>query len=165
MNNFVFSQDPVLFQSTIPMQAPFNDVVEMKKQFDASVAQYQAMQQQFPQMQQSKNSQIDYLGELDNLTKNVDSDVAETLSVNVDYLRINNELQAMIQEEMIKNVKWSINNNPEAINKMTSLRDIILSTKKEKSDENSRNLMELNDYIKNYSDLTFDEYKKLKNNK
>lgn len=165
MNNFVFSQDPVLFQSTIPMQAPFNDVVEMKKQFDASVAQYQAMQQQFPQMQQSKNSQIDYLGELDNLTKNVDSDVAETLSVNVDYLRINNELQTMIQEEMIKNVKWSINNNPEAINKMTSLRDIILSTKKEKSDENSRNLMELNDYIKNYSDLTFDEYKKLKNNR
>lgn len=165
MNNFVFSQDPVLFQSTIPMQAPFNDVVEMKKQLDASVAQYQAMQQQFPQMQQSKNSQIDYLGELDNLTKNVDSDVAETLSVNVDYLRINNELQTMIQEEMIKNVKWSINNNPEAINKMTSLRDIILSTKKEKSDENSRNLMELNDYIKNYSDLTFDEYKKLKNNR
>lgn len=165
MNNFVFSQDPVLFQSTIPMQAQFNDVAEMKKQFEDSVAQYQAMQQQFPQMRQSKNSQIDYLGELDNLTKNVDSDVAETLSVNVDYLRINNELQTMIQEEMIKNVKWSINNNPEAINKMTSLRDIILSTKKEKSDENNRNLMELNDYIKNYSDITFDEYKKLKNNR
>jgi hypothetical protein len=46
---------------------------------------------------------------------------------------------------------------------MTSLRDMILSTKKEKNDENSRNLMELNDYIKNYSDLTFDEYKRLKN--
>ena len=163
MNNFVFSQDPVLFQSTIPMQTQFSDVSEMKKQFDASVAQYQAMQQQFPQIQQSKNPQIDYLGELDNLTKNIDSDVAESLSVNVDYLRINSELQAMIQEEMIKNVKWSINNNPEAINKMTSLRDMILSTKKEKNDENSRNLMELNDYIKNYSDLTFDEYKRLKN--
>lgn len=165
MNNFVFSQDPVLFQSTIPMQTPFSDGSEIKKQFDATMAQYQAMQQQFPQIQQSKNTQIDYLGELDTLTKNVDSDVAETLSVNVDYLRINSELQAMIQEEMIRNVKWSINNNPEAINKMTSLRDIILSTKKEKNDENSRNMMELNDYIKNYSDLTFDEYKKLKNSR
>ena len=165
MNNFVFSQDPVLFQSTIPMQTPFNDGSEIKKQFDATMAQYQAMQQQFPQIQQSKNTQIDYLGELDTLTKNVDSDVAETLSVNVDYLRINSELQAMIQEEMIRNVKWSINNNPEAVNKMTSLRDIILSTKKEKNDENSRNMMELNDYIKNYSDLTFDEYKKLKNSR
>ena len=165
MNNFVFSQDPVLFQSTIPMQTPFSDGSEIKKQFDATMAQYQAMQQQFPQIQQSKNTQIDYLGELDTLTKNVDSDVAETLSVNVDYLRINSELQAMIQEEMIRNVKWSINNNPEAVNKMTSLRDIILSTKKEKNDENSRNMMELNDYIKNYSDLTFDEYKKLKNSR
>lgn len=165
MNNFVFSQDPVLFQSTIPMQTPFSDGSEIKKQFDATMAQYQAIQQQFPQIQQSKNTQIDYLGELDSLTKNVDSDVAETLSVNVDYLRINSELQAMIQEEMIRNVKWSINNNPEAINKMTSLRDIILSTKKEKNDENSRNMMELNDYIKNYSDLTFDEYKKLKNSR
>ena len=37
--------------------------------------------------------------------------------------------------------------------------------KKEKNDENNRNLMELNDYIKNFSDLTFDEYKQLKNKK
>jgi hypothetical protein len=162
VNNFVFSQDPVLFQSTIPMQTSFNDGAEMKKQFDATMAQYQAMQQHMPQITQQKNTQIDYLGELDSLTKNINSDVAETLSVNTEYLRINNELQLMIQEEMIRNVKWSINNNPEAINKMTSLRDIILTTKKEKNEENSRNMMELNDYIKNYSDLTFDEYKKLK---
>ena len=33
---------------------------------------------------------------------------------------------------------------------------------KEKSDENNRNLMELNDYIKNYSDITFNEYKQFK---
>ena len=40
-----------------------------------------------------------------------------------------------------------------------------LTENKEKNDENNRNLMELNDYIKNYSDLTFDEYKRLKNTK
>jgi hypothetical protein len=136
----------------------------MKRQLDATIAQYQSLQQ-LPPIQPQKNTQVDYLGELDNLTKNVDSDIAETLSLNVDYLRLNNELQNMIQEEMLKNVKWSINNNPEAINKMTSIRDIILSTKKEKSEENNRNMMELNDYIKNYSDLTFDEYKKLKRNR
>ena len=144
------------------MQPSFNDGAEMKKQFDATMAQYQAMQQHYSPIQQTRGTQVDYLGELDNLTRNIDSDVAETLSVNVDYLKLNNELQSMIQEEMIRNVKWSINNNPEAINKMTSLRDIIISAKKERSDENSRNMMELNDYIKNYSDITFDEYKKLK---
>ena len=164
MNNFVFSQDPLLFQSVIPQQSNYVDSTDMKRQLDATIAQYQSLQQ-LPPIQPQKNTQVDYLGELDNLTKNVDSDIAETLSLNVDYLRLNNELQNMIQEEMLKNVKWSINNNPEAINKMTSIRDIILSTKKEKSEENNRNMMELNDYIKNYSDLTFDEYKKLKRNR
>jgi hypothetical protein len=48
---------------------------------------------------------------------------------------------------------------------MERLKDIITSAKKEKTDENNRNLMELNDYIKNYSDLTFNEYKQLKNKK
>ena len=40
-----------------------------------------------------------------------------------------------------------------------------MTAKKEKNDENNKNLMELNDYIKNYSDLTFNEYKQLKNKK
>jgi hypothetical protein len=48
---------------------------------------------------------------------------------------------------------------------MERLKDIITSAKKEKNDEHNRNLMELNDYIKNYSDLTFNEYKQLKNKK
>jgi uncharacterized protein YgfB (UPF0149 family) len=64
---------------------------------------------------------------------------------------------------MLNNVKWKINNNPEAVSKMDKLRSIIMSAKKEKNEENNKNLMELNDYIKNYSDITFNEYKQLKN--
>ena len=40
--------------------------------------------------------------------------------------------------------------------------NMIQIAKKEKDDETNRNLMELNDYIKNYSSLAFDEYKELK---
>ena len=105
MNNFVFSQDPLLFQSVIPQQSNYVDNTDVKRQLDATIAQYQSLQQ-LPPIQPQKNTQIDYLGELDNLTKNVDSDIAETLSLNVDYLRLNNELQNMIQEEMLKNVKF-----------------------------------------------------------
>ena len=63
---------------------------------------------------------------------------------------------------MLKSIKWKINNNPDAVTKIDKLKNIILIAKKEKNDENNRNLMELNDYIKNYSDLTFDEYIQLK---
>ena len=45
---------------------------------------------------------------------------------------------------------------------MNRLKDIINNMYKSKSEEEKKNLSELNDYIKNYSDLTFNEYKKLK---
>ena len=63
----------------------------------------------------------------------------------------------------MKTVKWKINSNPDAISKMNRIKEIVESVRRLKNDEDKRNLSELNDYIKNYSDLTFNEYKKLKN--
>lgn len=160
MNNFVFSQDPLLFQSVLPKQSNiYQDGNELKQQYDAITAQYQAMQQKMQQQTPSK----DYLGELDTLTRDIDQDVADKLSNDLEYNQINAELQYLIQEEMLKSVRWKINNNPTAVSKIEKLRELILLAKREKNDENNRNMMELNEYIKNYSDLTFDEYKKLKN--
>lgn len=160
MNNFVFSQDPLLFQSVLPKQSNiYQDSNELKQQYDTITAQYQAMQQKMQQQTPSK----DYLGELDTLTRDIDQDVADKLSNDLEYNQINAELQYLIQEEMLKSVKWKINNNPTAVSKIEKLRELILLAKREKNDENNRNMMELNEYIKNYSDLTFDEYKKLKN--
>lgn len=160
MNNFVFSQDPLLFQSVLPKQSNiYQDGNELKQQYDAITSQYQAMQQKMQQQTPSK----DYLGELDTLTRDIDQDVADKLSNDSEYNQINTELQYLIQEEMLKSVRWKINNNPTAVSKIEKLRELILLAKREKNDENNRNMMELNEYIKNYSDLTFDEYKKLKN--
>lgn len=164
MNNFVFSQDPLLFQSVIPNKGQYSET-DIKKQLDATMAQYQALQQMQPPQSPQQTQVFDYLGELDKMTKNVDGDIAEQLTANPEYMRINAELQLLIQEEMLSNVKWKINSNPEAIKRMTELKDIISLANKEKNDENRRNMMELNDYIKNYSDLTFDEYKQLKSKK
>lgn len=162
MNNFVFSgQDPLLFQSYVPRGNNMNDM-ELKQQMDNAMMQYQNLQQQFHNNQPQQSQSKDYLGELDNLTKGVDPEIAERLTADPDYMRINAELQMIIQEEMLKNVKYKINTNPEAINRMNKLTEIITFANKEKNDEERRNMIELNDYIKNYSDLTFDEYKKLK---
>lgn len=164
MNNFVFSgQDPLLFQTYVPRNNMGEN--DLKQQMDNAMMQYQNLQQQFHTTQQVQTNNRDYLGELDNLTKGVDHEVAEKLSADPEYMRINGELQLLIQEEMLKNVKWKINNNPEAVNRMNRLTDIITLANKEKSDEERKNMVELNDYIKNYSDLTFDEYKRLKRSK
>lgn len=163
MNNFVFSQDPLLYNSMIPringQQEP-----DIKQQLDQAAMQYQMMQQQMKNQQQPMATK-DYLGELDDLIKTIDVDLAETLSQDMEYNRINGELQGLIQEEMLRSVKWKINNNQDAVSKIDKLKDIISQAKTEKNNEEKKNMAELNDYIKNYSDLTFEEYKQLKNKK
>lgn len=166
MNNFVFSgQDPLLFQSYVTRGNNMNDN-DLKQQMDNAMMQYQNYQQQLHNSQpQHQTNSRDYLGELDNLTKSVDPEIAERLNADPDYMRINAELQMLIQEEMLKNVKWKINTNPDAVNRMNKLTEIITIANREKNEEERRNMVELNDYIKNYSDLTFDEYKRLKRTK
>jgi hypothetical protein len=122
MNNFVFSgQDPLLFQSYITRGNSINDN-DLKQQMDNAMMQYQNYQQQLHNSQtQPQSNNRDYLGELDNLTKGVDPEIAERLNADSDYMRTNAELQFLIQEEMLKNVKWKINTNPEAINRINKL--------------------------------------------
>ena len=160
MNNFVFSQDPLLYTALANKSNSQADY-DMKRQLDEARAQYQALSQnQVPQ--QPKAQPKDYLGEIDKLVANLDEDVALALTSDVEYLKINEDLQKMIQEEMMRSIKWKINSNPEAINKMERLKDLINSAQKSKVDEDRKIMADINDYIKNYSDLTFEEYKQLK---
>lgn len=89
--------------------------------------------------------------ELQTLT---DSDIAE-LSHFQPYIEANNKLSMLIQAELLSLVKTKINSNPEVINNVV---ESIKLFKKEKNKE----LDDFQDYIKNFSDLTYKEYKQLK---
>lgn len=175
MNNFVFSggQDPILFNSTIPSYQ-YNEP-EIKKQLDTIMTQYHDLRQSiqdrrpeqpqmpYPQSYQTQQPQEDHLGTLDDMIKRMGEDVLIELSNNQEFVQLNAWIQQLIQVEMMKSVKWSINNNPEAVGKIKQLKDIINICSKEKEKEERKNISEINDYIQNYSDMTFNEYKKLKN--
>lgn len=157
MNNFVFSQDPLLY-TALNKQSPQTEY-DMKKQLDDAMAQYQALQAQ----QNTQKPQVkDYLGEIDDMIKELDEDVVLSLNSDIEYLKINDDLQKMIQEEMMRSVKMKINSNPDAVSKMERLKQLIVSAKKQKSEDDRKIMADINDYIKNYSDLTFEEYKQLK---
>jgi vacuolar-type H+-ATPase catalytic subunit A/Vma1 len=96
------------------------------------------------------------------MVSELDSDVVTALSTDVEYLKLQDDLQKMVQEEMLKSVRWKINTNPTAITKMERLKELIGAAQKNKNDEDRKVMADINDYIKNYSDLTFDEYKQLK---
>lgn len=161
MNNFVFSQDPLLYSSLLAKQNPQAEY-DMKRQLDDAMIQYQQMMQAQAQQPQKQTQQKDYLGEIDDMICELDEDVALHLSADAEYMKLNNDLQKMIQEEMMKSVRWKINSNPDAISKMDRLKVLINDAKKVKNDEERKVMADINDYIKNYADLTFEEYKQLK---
>jgi Ni,Fe-hydrogenase I large subunit len=162
MNNFVFSQDPLLYASLTNRQNPQTEY-DMRRQLDEAMAQYQAMAQQ-PNIQ-SKPQQKDYLGEIDDIVRGLDVDTITMLNADVEYVKINDELQRMMQEEMMRSIKWKINSNPDAVTKMERMKELIQNIKKVKDEENRKVMADINDYITNFSDLTFDEYKQLKYSK
>ena len=160
MNNFVFSQDPLLYTALANRQSPQAEY-DMRKQLDDALAQYQAMSQP-PQSTAPKQAVKDYLGEIDDIVKDLNEEIILTLNSDVEYLKLNEDLQKMIQEEMMRSVKLKINSNPDAVTKMERLKEIITSVKKKKDEDDRKVMADINDYIKNYSDLTFEEYKQLK---
>lgn len=159
MNNFVFSQDPLLYTTIMSKQNPQTEY-DARRQLDEAMAQYQAMTQQQPL--QPKAPAKDYLAEIDNMVKDLDEEVIQILTSDPEYVHINDELQKMIQEEMMRNIKWKINTNPDAITKMDKLKELISNAKRTKAEEEKKVMADINEYIRNYSDLTFEEYKQLK---
>ena len=155
MNNYIFSQDPLLFQRQV--QQPMDDG-QLRLQLEHAMQQYQNLQQPAPKPVK------DSLGELDIMMKELDEGTAQILLEDNEYMMLNGELQQMIQDELMKSIRWKINSNPDALQRIDKLKSIISNVTKEKELEEKRNMYELNDYIKNYSNITFDEYKKLKEN-
>lgn len=158
MNNFVFSQDPILYGSTIPQYQ--QDPGEIKKQLDVVMAQYQQLQQN--KQEPPQQTPVDYLGELDNILSTLEESDIALLNQDPEFIQLNTYIQQMIQSEIVNSIKWKINSDQYKVDKINKLKNIISNVKKEKEVEQRKNMNELNDYIQNYSDMTFNEYKKIK---
>jgi hypothetical protein len=71
------------------------------------------------------------------------------------YIQANKQLSDFLQLELINLVRRQLNSKPEII------KNVIESIKSYKN-EKQQELSDFNDYIKNFSDLTYNDYKKLK---
>lgn len=166
MNIFYHNEDPLLYQRSQTsffqdgqQQQPLNP----NQMTDMYAQLYK--QQLIKEMQQQNTlpQQKDWIGELDKIMKNLDSSTAEQLNNNQEFVSLNNQLQSMIQGEIMSLVKMKLNNYPNVGENVKKQIEIIEETEKQIKKVEKQNMNELNDYIQNYSNLTFDEYKKLKN--
>lgn len=152
MNNIFLPNDPLLFNSpnTQLLQQDIQQKLEQKYN-DYLIRNMQNIP--------------DRLGELDDKTKSLNSQVVEMLKDDLEFNDLSETLHATIQAELIMLIKQKINTNPDAL-KNIERQLVIIKNAESKVNENERkNISELNDYLKNYSNMTFDDYKKLKNSK
>lgn len=150
MNNIFLPNDPLLYNT------PNTQFMQQDLQ--------QKMEQKYNEyMLKTMQNIPDKLSELDNKLKALSPQIVEMLSENSEYLELKDILQVTIQNELMMLIKTKINTNQEAIKNIDKQLSIIKTIETKVNDDERKNLSELNDYLKNYSNMTFDEYKKLKN--
>jgi len=108
--------------------------------------------------QQSHN----WIDELDNLVKSLNPQVIQTLNSNQEYQKLNTEFQGYVNSELMELIRARLNSKPGVIDNIKKQIDIIKDVKEQVANVERENMSELTDYMKNYSHLTFDEYRKLK---
>lgn len=157
MNNFVFGSDPLLYGNTMPRQEYISEP-DIKRQLDALTQQYQQLQQS----KSTETTQRDWLGEFDKELKELEPEIVEKISENQEFTQLNALIQQDIQSEIMNTIKWKLNNNSNVSQRVKRMMDIISYYKQNKVNEDKRQMSEISDYLQNYSDMTFNEYKKMK---
>lgn len=133
-----------------------NTRIHMNNNIFLSSPENASMFQQYQQFMQQQ--QVDTYAQLEKELQSMsDSDVAG-LSSFKPYNEANNALAILVQGELLKLVRSEINKKPEVINNVISAIKEFKSIKQKEQDD-------FQDYIKNFSDLTYKEYKELKNEK
>ena len=137
MNNIFLNNDPLLAQPT---------------------------QQYVPQFMTNEAMMIpkDWLGELDRTLKNLEPSVLEQLNNNEEFVALHGTVQNTIQEELMNLVKNKLNLSSPIIENVKRQLTIIKDVTNKTKEIERQSMSELSDYMKNYSHLTFDEYKKIK---
>lgn len=162
MSVFYHNDDPLLHQ-TMFQTSMFNQQANPSNLSDAYAQMYK--QQLMMEMQQQQQQPLvrDWVGDLDKAMKELDSTTAELLNSDSDFSTLSVQLQSLINMELIDLVKIKINTNEKAVDNIKKQMDIMKNTTQKVKDEEKQNFNDLNDYLKNYSHLTFDEYRKIKN--
>ena len=142
-NIFLGNNDPLLYGKSTPVEYP---------QYPVEFYRQQMMQ---PPVK-------DYISDLDQEIKNLDPMIIAQLNQDQKFIQLNAQFQQVVQEEMLNIIRNKLNSNPLVVDNIKKQIDVIKEVSNSTKEKERQNMYELNDYMQNYSHLTFDEYKRLK---
>lgn len=159
MNNIFLPNDPLLFNN--PNTNNIQQMYEQKLIHDRDM-----LDKQYNDYVNSlRKPQIeDKIAQLNTSLKELTQEIKDKLMENSEFVRLNAELQEIVQNELVETIKYSLNSNPSVISNVNQQVKIIGDLTNKVKEDDRKNMSEINDYLKNYSNMTFDDYKKLKDN-
>ena len=95
----------------------------------------------------------------------LDEDVAAQIAEDQEFNQLNAIIQQDIQSEIMMSIKWKLNGRQDTVQRVKRMMDIIDFYSRNKANEDKKNMAEISDYLQNYSDMTFNEYKQMKSAK
>jgi len=105
----------------------------------------------------------DKIAQLNSSMRELTPETKDELQKNREFVELHQTLQECVQTELVELVKKNINSNPEMVSNINKQLHIINELNDRIKDQDRKNMAQINDYLKNFSDMTFDEYKKMKN--
>jgi hypothetical protein len=146
----------------MPYNKEYGPEQDIRKQLDYVISQYQQLQQS-KQSEQTANT--DWIGDYDKMLKSLDEDVAAQIMEDQEFSQLNAIIQQDIQSEIMLSIKWKLNGRQDSVQRIKRMMEIIEFYNRNKANEDKKNMAEISDYLQNYSDMTFNEYKQMKASK
>lgn len=122
-------------------------------------------QEQFVQPPQfiQQNLPKDYITILDEKLSSLTSGELEALSKDEMFVSLNSEFNKVVQKELLNIIKGRLNSNQSIIDNVNQQIEMISKVSNSIKDKERQNLDLMNDYMTNFSHLTFQEYINMKN--
>lgn len=143
---------------------PLLDYGKFAKELETNIARQQEYLNKFRnvQQQQEQPNYKDYYLDLEQSYEGLNADDVNNMLQDAEFATLNNTLTNMINQETLKLVRVNLNKNQEAVNIINAMVKKVNEYKSSKAQITDNMMREMNDYLTNYSDISFKQYKELK---
>lgn len=161
-NNIFLGADPLLGGSSY--QVPnFDERIEQLKQMQGELEKQKQLASS--SRKQVVQGQSPIWDEIDKLTSDLSDRDFDYISNTEDFQKSNNAIMAILNREYMRIMRPIVEQTKDGREALESHLQMIKRLKKDSEREASKNIDLFNEYTEHYSDMTFDDFMKMKKSK
>lgn len=147
MNNIFLGNDPLLTNKDY--------ISRLEQELSQQKSLYNKMNEQY--------APTDWYGKMEEEFSKLSPQEQMEINNDGEYINAMGVLNAIIATETINMIRNTLNTSERSVGALKSVTEAIYKYKNRKAEENNKAMSEFQEYMQNYSNMTFAEYKQMKN--